>query len=76
MKQVLNMHKELAMTGKISAMAKGGLMKAPMAGAGAATKPTPALKPKTPMAKGLPMNPITVEKRNNGVVGMKKGGKS
>ena len=64
MKQPINMHKELAMTGKISGMAKGGVA-GPMAGT--------AIKVKGP--KGMPLSPLSLAKRNNGVPGMKKGGK-
>ena len=65
MKQPINMHKELAMTGKISGMAKGGLA-GPMAGT--------SIKVKS-VAPKMPLSPITLAKRNNGVLGMKKGGK-
>lgn len=70
----VNQHKSLAMTGKLSNnMAKGGLMAAPVPGAGRAIKP--ATLPKTPIPGAVkPMSAITQAKRENGIPGMKKGG--
>lgn len=71
----VNQHKSLAMTGELSNnKAKGGIMEAPLPGAGAATR-LPKM-PKTAIPGAVkPLAPLTVAKRNNGVPGFKKGGK-
>lgn len=72
----LNQHKSLAMTGQLSNnKAKGGMMSAPIPGAGKATSLPKMPKMAIPGAV-KPLSPLTQAKRNNGVPGMKKGGKS
>jgi hypothetical protein len=66
-------HKELAATGKISTPPRTGI-RTNLASGGVVT-PKMALPKAIKQPKGVPMSPLTLAKRNNGIVGMKKGGK-
>ena len=80
----IGQHKRLAMGDKVEKRAiggmvtprvpktgqLGGMLPSPVASPGAAV-PSPRMK-----VPGMPMNPVTQAKMQNGVPGMKKGGKS
>lgn len=61
----IGQHKRMAMGEKVTGMKKGG-----------AVAPAKNLNPAPNMNKsGIPQNPMVTQKANNGIPGMKKGGK-
>jgi hypothetical protein len=61
----ISQHKRMAMGEKVTGMKKGGAVAGPARSMNAAPNMN-----KT----GIPQNPLTTQKANNGIPGMKKGG--
>ena len=79
MAEIINQHKRMAMGDKVTGMKRGGMVGGGVpnfmpTGAGAPNVMPVGAGAMVPAPRGLPMSPMTVARRNNGIPGMKSGG--
>ena len=70
----ISQHKRLAMGDQINKYATGGMVTPRMPKMMGAKMPKMTATP-APRIPGMPMNPVTKAKMDNGILGMKRGGK-
>jgi hypothetical protein len=74
----LSNRKELAETGRITGMGSDSKSKVNLKAGGSVTPTMPGVPmaiPTSTKPKGVPASPLTLARRNNGLKGMKRGGK-